>query len=356
MQIYLVGGAVRDQLLGRAVHEKDWVVVGSTVDEMLQLGFKQVGKDFPVFLHPKTHEEYALARLERKIDKGYRGFQFDASTTVSLEEDLQRRDLTINAIALSADQQLIDPFHGQQDLKEKVLRHVSFAFVEDPVRILRVGRFLARFASLGFCVAPDTMQLMQNMVAAGEVDALVSERVWKELERALGEPHPEKFFLVLSECGALEKLFPSLKPCDFSALQQVVQQTMDKECRFAGLLSSLSEVTLKALCVQYRIPNNYKDLALLVVKYHSAFAKLDKMDDSVLQILVGVDAFRREQRFLQFCTVCQTLMAGEQGRLIMQAYAAAQTINAPQIAEGGGNVAERIYAARLAAIKGSSKQ
>src|SRR3990167_2277218 len=216
MKIYLVGGAVRDKLLGWPVKERDWVVVGATVNDMLGLGYRQVVKEFPVFLHPKTNEEYALARMERKTEPGYKGFAFDSSPTVTLEEDLLRRDLTINAMAIAVEDvdkkkpAIIDPYHGQDDLNKKLLRHVSPAFAEDPVRILRVGRFLARYASLGFKVAPETTELMCKMTAAGEVDALVAERVWKELERALGEKNPEKFFDVLASCHAMSILFPHL--------------------------------------------------------------------------------------------------------------------------------------------------
>lgn len=206
MKIYLVGGAVRDQVLGLPVKEKDWVVVGATVDDMLRAGYRQVGKDFPVFLHPKTGEEYALARTERKVGRGYTGFAFDAAPTVSLEEDLKRRDLTINAMAQTSTGEIIDPYHGQEDLEKKILRHVSPAFAEDPVRILRVARFNARF---GFDVAPDTLQLMRKMVAQGEVDALVAERVWKELERALLEQHPENFFYCISCLQRIRHTLPS---------------------------------------------------------------------------------------------------------------------------------------------------
>ncbi|MDH5600070.1 MAG: multifunctional CCA tRNA nucleotidyl transferase/2'3'-cyclic phosphodiesterase/2'nucleotidase/phosphatase, partial [Gammaproteobacteria bacterium] len=210
MKIYLVGGCVRDQLLGLETRDRDWVVVGATPDEMLQQDFRQVGKDFPVFLHPTSNEEYALARTERKVSAGYSGFSIHASSDVTLEEDLVRRDLTINAMALSDNGELIDPFNGQADIKNKILRHVSPAFVEDPVRILRVARFAARFAELGFTIAEETQQLMAEMVSNGEVDALVPERVWQETMRALQEKTPARFFEVLRDCGALAKLFPEI--------------------------------------------------------------------------------------------------------------------------------------------------
>src|SRR5262245_19438915 len=207
MQIYLVGGAVRDALLGRAGHEKDYVVVGGSADELRAAGYLPVGRDFPVFLHPETRAEHALARRERKTGPGYRGFVTEFSPDITLEEDLQRRDLTINAIAQAPDGSLVDPYGGQADFKARVLRHVSPAFSEDPVRILRIARFAARFASLGFTVHDSTRELMRSMVKAGEVDALVSERVWQETERALGEPRPEVFFEVLRDCGALAVIF-----------------------------------------------------------------------------------------------------------------------------------------------------
>ena len=210
MQIYLVGGAVRDKLLKRPFHERDWVVVGATPEAMLSLGYRQVGKDFPVFLHPESHEEYALARTERKMAPGYYGFNVHATPDVTLEEDLLRRDLTINAMAEQHDGTLVDPFNGQQDIKDRVLRHVSPAFSEDPVRILRLARFAARFAHLGFTIAEETMMLMREMVESGEVDALVAERVWAELDKALGEQSPSRFFEVLRECGALARLFPEI--------------------------------------------------------------------------------------------------------------------------------------------------
>ena len=211
MEVYLVGGAVRDELLGRKVAERDWVVVGATPDELLRQGYRQVGREFPVFLHPQTQEEYALARRERKSGAGYRGFVTDAAPTVTLEDDLKRRDLTINAMARSTDGALIDPHGGRRDLEARLLRHVSDAFVEDPVRILRVARFAARFAPLGFRVAGETLELMRAMVTSGEVQALVPERVWQETERALGEARPAAFFEVLRACDALARIFPEIE-------------------------------------------------------------------------------------------------------------------------------------------------
>lgn len=309
MEIYLVGGAVRDQLLGLPVKEKDWVVVGATQDEMLKRGFRQVGKDFPVFLHPKTHEEYALARVERKIGRGYTGFNFDTSPKVTLEEDLLRRDLTINAIAISADgSHTVDPYHGKNDLEKKLLRHVSPAFVEDPVRILRVGRFAARFAQYGFTVAPETIDLMKNMVTSGEVDALVAERVWKELERALAEKNPEQFFQVLTDCDAMPVLFPDIKKSNIEKLQQAATLSNDKEIRFAVLLYGLTPDQIKKLCDRYRVPSTYRELALLVAQYSDNSLKAKKLSASELLNLFQVtDAYRREERFKKFLVASELI-------------------------------------------------
>lgn len=308
MKIYLVGGAVRDELLNLPVKERDYVVVGASAEDMLQLGFRQVGKDFPVFIHPKSGEEYALARTERKVGRGYAGFAFDASPQVTLEEDLLRRDLTINAMAKSDDGDLIDPYHGQADLTNKLLRHVSDAFVEDPVRILRVARFAARYASLGFQVASDTLELMRKMVISKEVDALVAERVWKELERALAEKNPEEFFQVLERCGALAVLFPLLRADGVAALQRVVVLTQDVLIRFAVLLHDLTEDDVRQMCDRYRIPSDYKELALLVQKYLPEYKKAkDYSAEQLVELLMKTDAFRREsrwQRFLVACAVC----------------------------------------------------
>lgn len=306
MKIYLVGGAVRDQLLGIEPQEKDYVVVGATVDDMLKRGYRQVGKDFPVFLDPEKHEEYALARLERKIGRGYTGFEFDASSKVTLEEDLIRRDLTINAMAQDLeDDRLIDPYQGQIDLDKKLLRHVSEAFVEDPVRILRVARFASRFAHLGFQVAPETMMLMKQMVESGEVDALVPERVWRELERALSERNPEVFFTVLSECGALQKLFSDLKSDNIDVLKNISPDVVDAEIRFAVLLKGFSVEQIQSVCDVYRIPSAYRELALLLAQFYSKYDIADKLSASeLLDLFQATDAFRREERFDQFLQAC----------------------------------------------------
>lgn len=305
MKIYLVGGAVRDKLLGLPVKERDYVVVQATVNDMLKQGYRQVGKEFPVFLHPKTNEEYALARRERKVEKGYRGFTFDTSSQVTLEEDLMRRDLTINAMAESETGELTDPYHGKEDLEKKILRHVSPAFSEDPVRILRVGRFLARFAHLGFKVAPETYALMKDMVAKGEVEALVAERVWKELERALGEKEPEKFFEVLEESGALEVLFPSLtnESEGIEALKRASTISPLALVRFGVLFYNDPDPkkNLAAIFNRYRIPNAYRELANLIALYHQSALNITTLTPRELLTLFNkLDIYRREDRFNHF--------------------------------------------------------
>jgi tRNA nucleotidyltransferase (CCA-adding enzyme) len=349
MQVYLVGGAVRDRLLGLPVKERDWVVVGATPGEMRRLGFKQVGKDFPVFLHPETGEEYALARTERKIASGYTGFECKTARTVTLEEDLQRRDLTINAMAQTLDDDVIDPFGGRQDLKDGLLRHVSPAFVEDPVRILRVARFATRFPA--FSVAPDTLTLMQEMVRAGEVDALVPERIWKELDRALGEAHPERFFEVLRTCGALQRIFPELdrlfgvpqladQPCAIDTgehtlrvLKQAVRLSLDRPVRFAALVHELGKgltprelwpqhkgheqrgvELVKPLCGRLRTPKRYRDLALLVTRYSTRCHHVNTREaDALLEILEALDAWRRPRRFEHFLLACEADFKSQAG-------------------------------------------
>lgn len=330
MKIYLVGGAVRDQLLNLPVKERDYVVVGATVADMLSQGYRQVGKDFPVFLHHKTKEEYALARTERKTGRGYTGFSFDASPQVTLEEDLKRRDITINAIAQDLDtKRLIDPYGGKADLDKKILRHVSSAFVEDPVRILRVARFAARFAELGFTVAPETIELMKAMVQEGEVDALVAERVWKELERALAEKHPEKFFEVLKECGADAVLFDQQKDAfNLKALIRSVELSPESSVRFAALLQNQTEMQIKTLCDRYRIPTDYRELALLVARFCSQYQHATQLSaEELLNLLQSVDAFRRKDRFENFLLVCEACSDNSSSPFLTSCYQVAKAVD-----------------------------
>lgn len=308
MKIYLVGGAVRDTLLGLPVHERDWVVVGATPEQLLTLGYKPVGKDFPVFLHPDTNEEYALARTERKTAPGYHGFVFHADTNVTLEQDLYRRDLTINAIVQDESGQLIDPYNGQEDLQQKVLRHISPAFSEDPVRILRIARFAARFHHLGFYIADETMSLMQNMVKKGEVNTLVSERVWQECERALGEPNPQVFFDVLQQCGALTIIFSEINIAmhTLPAVQKCAALTSEKTARFATLCHDLEKPALLAMCQRLGVPNEYRDLALCVnvhcLHYNQA---LELQPEKIIELFENIDCFRRPYRLEPFLMACE---------------------------------------------------
>jgi tRNA nucleotidyltransferase (CCA-adding enzyme) len=312
MKIYLVGGAVRDELMGLAVKERDWVVVGATPQEMLALGYRPVGKDFPVFLHPETHEEYALARTERKTAPGYKGFIFHAAPDVTLEEDLKRRDLTINAMAKSSTGEVIDPYGGREDLKLRLFRHVSPAFVEDPVRILRIARFAARFGK--FSVDEATLDLMRELVKNGEVDALVAERVWQELEKALLESEPGKFFAVLIDCGALHLLFPELeeRSSGLEALKNAVLSSDEALVRFAALLYPLTKAAIEKLCQRYRVPREYQDLAIIVAGHHEAYQRIHSLDAvSLLGLLEALDVFRRPGRLEQFLVVCAAIYQGD---------------------------------------------
>ena len=401
MKIYLVGGSVRDQLLGLETKDRDWVVVGATPEEMLQQDYRQVGKDFPVFLHPKTNEEYALARTERKVSAGYSGFSFHTSTEVTLEEDLIRRDLTINAIALSDEDELIDPFNGQADIKAKILRHVSPAFVEDPVRILRVARFAARFADLGFTIADETQQLMAKMVNKGEVDSLVPERVWQETMRALNEKTPARYFEVLRDCGALAKLFPEINQLwgvpqpekhhpeidtgihTMMVLTQAAKLSNDPKVRFAALVHDLGKgITPKdewpkhiahesrgvplveALCDRYRIPNEYRELAIIVTKYHLHYHRAAELrDNTFLETLEALDAFRRPERFELFLIACEADSRGrtgyeeqefEQPGIYRKVFKAALAINAKELVDSGlkgKEIKDALFKQRLLAIK-----
>jgi tRNA nucleotidyltransferase (CCA-adding enzyme) len=317
METYLVGGAVRDKLLNYPVSEKDWVVVGVTAEQMLAAGYRPVGKDFPVFLHPQTKEEYALARTERKTGRGYTGFHCFSSPDVSLEEDLRRRDLTINAIAEDADGNLIDPYGGQEDLKNKLLRHVSPAFEEDPLRILRVARFYARYHSAGFKIADETLELMRAMVARGELQELVPERVWMEIHRALRERQPEMFYRVLSQTGGMAYLMPDLAVDErldraMKVLNALLDKSGEAQCRFAATYMHLNESHLLGWCETYRVPGEFKELALLAKKYIGhVSAGLVQDPQGVLALLESLDAFRRPDRFARFLVVCQAAFDAE---------------------------------------------
>lgn len=358
LKIYLVGGAVRDQLLGLPVTERDYVVVGATPEEMIAQGYKPVGKEFPVFLHPQTKEEYALARTERKIAKGYKGFTFYAAPEVTLQEDLKRRDLTINAMAETPEGEIIDYYGGQQDLKNKILRHVSPAFAEDPVRILRVARFAARFAD--FQVHPETMQLMRDMVQAGEVDALVPERVWQEMERALGEVHPERFFETLKNCNALTILFAEIDQLTKAMviLHKAAELTTSKEIRFAAMLYNVTEQQVQSLCDRYRVPNEYRDLALLVVRNRKSYEMLNENSGAefILNLLEKLDVIRRPERFEKFLAVCKINYQNYQmaNKILQNAYEAINNISIQNLlAKGfsGKAMADELRKLRIAAIE-----
>ncbi len=300
MDIYLVGGAVRDNLLGRPVNERDWVVVGASVNDLLALGYKPVGKDFPVFLHPETKEEYALARTEKKVGLGYKGFEFHASPDVTLEQDLMRRDLTINAIAQDKTGKLIDPYHGQQDIQHKILRHVSVAFCEDPVRILRLARFHARFPE--FSIADETTTLLKKMVTNGEVNSLVSERVWAECFKALQESEPLRFFQLLDRINAIDKVLPGL-PLTTQNSQALIKACMisdDPAVRFSSFCHTLNEDHIRSLIKHIKPPKLFSELMLLITQQLKNYQHPYLSPDKTLQLLKNCDAFRRPQRFRQF--------------------------------------------------------
>ena len=399
MRIYSVGGAVRDELLGLPVQDRDFVVVGASPDEMLARGFRPVGKDFPVFLHPGTHEEYALARTERKNGHGYKGFSFHTSPDVSLEEDLARRDLTINAIARADDGTLTDPFNGIADLEARILRHVGPAFVEDPVRILRVARFAARFTE--FAVAPETVELMRQMVIDGEADHLVAERVWQELAKGLMEEKPSRMIEVLRECGALARLLPELdglfgvpQRADYHpevdtgvhtlmALDHSARQGFALPVRFAVLAHDLGKGLTPAsdlprhpghegrgvklvddVCARLRTPSDCRELALLGVRYHGDIRRGPELRaNTLVRILESTDALRRPERFQQLLEVCACDYHGRLGwenkpapsaDVFLNALAAVRSVDAAEIARNCDNAAqipERIHAARVAAVK-----
>jgi tRNA nucleotidyltransferase (CCA-adding enzyme) len=401
VDIYLVGGAVRDSLLGRPVAERDWVVVGATPEELQARGFTPVGRDFPVFLHPHTREEHALARLERKTGPGYRGFVTEFAPDVTLEQDLARRDLTINAMAQATDGHLIDPHGGRADLERRVLRHVSPAFVEDPVRILRIARFLARFAHLGFSVAAETLELMRQMSASGELDALVPERVWRELERLLVEPTPRAGIELLRECGALRIVLPELDALFgvpqspkwhpevdtgehvLLALQVAAGRAAPVSVRFAVLMHDLGKAltprsewpkhiaheargvpAIESLCQRLRVPQEHRDLALLASRFHTHVHRgLELRATTLLEVLESADAFRRPGRFAELLEVCECDARGRLGfadqpypqraRFEQALEAASATTLQPDEREGlvGAAIGERLRRKRLAAIE-----
>ena len=399
MKTYIVGGAVRDELLGRANADRDYVVVGASPQDLLNQGFRPVGKDFPVFLHPETQEEYALARTERKTGPGYHGFSFHAAPDVTLEEDLARRDLTINAMARAADGTLVDPFHGQRDISARILRHVGPAFAEDPVRILRLARFAARFAD--FSVAPETLALMRDMVASGEVDHLVAERVWQELAKGLMEAQPSRMFGVLRECGALASLLPEVdalfgvaQRADYHpeidtgvhtlmVIDEAARHAFALPVRFAALTHDLGKATTPAdilprhhghearsvklatvLCERLRVPNDCRDLALLTARYHGDIHRAAELRPATLvTLLERTDALRRPERFSQLLQACQCDFKGRLGwadrsydspRLLLAVLDVVQKVDAGAIAAAcndKASIPERIRAERVAAVK-----
>ncbi|MFT4198911.1 MAG: multifunctional CCA addition/repair protein [Pseudoxanthomonas sp.] len=400
MEIYLVGGAVRDALLGLEAGDRDFVVVGATPRQMLDAGFRPVGRDFPVFLHPRTGEEYALARSERKSGRGHRGFVVDADPSVTLEQDLQRRDFTLNAIARREDGSLVDPHGGGADLRARLLRHVGPAFVEDPLRVLRAARFMARFAPLGFSVAAETMDLMRQMVAAGELAELVPERVWQELRKALAAPQPAAFLRTLRECGALAQVLPEVDALygvpqrpefhpevDTGLHQQLVSDMAarlapgDALVGFAALTHDLGKALtpadvlprhighehagvkpVRALCERLKVPQEYRELALLACREHLNVHRLFELRAAtVLELFERADAFRKPARIAQLALMCEADKRGRggaaesdypQGRELQRLFAAAQAVNARDLAAGlqGPAVGQALRKARTAAI------
>ena len=401
MKIYTVGGAVRDELLGLRVADRDYVVTGATPEQMVAQGYKPVGKDFPVFLHPRTHEEYALARTERKTARGYHGFAFHAAPDVTLEQDLARRDLTINAIAKDEEGKLIDPYDGAADIRARVLRHVSPAFAEDPVRILRLARFAARFARLGFSVADETLQLMRTMVANGEADALVAERVWQELSRGLMEAKPSRMFEVLRDCGALARVLPEVDALYgvpqsaehhpevdtgvhvMMVIDCAASQEYALDVRFAALTHDLGKGAtpheewprhiaheersvdlVAALCERLRVPAECRDLALIMAKQHGNIHRAAELrPGTMVQILQSADAFRKPERFARLLQACESDFRGRlgfndrpypQAERMAIAFKAAAAVEAGAIAkqyEEPTRIKDAIHQARVTAVR-----
>jgi tRNA nucleotidyltransferase (CCA-adding enzyme) len=402
MRVYEVGGAVRDALLGLPVGERDWVVVGASADELTALGYRRVGKDFPVFLHPVTNEEYALARTERKTGPGYTGFAFDAAPTVTLEDDLKRRDLTINSIARADDGEIFDPWSGRADLTARVLRHVSPAFREDPLRVLRVARFAARFAPLQFTIAPETLELMKEIVAAGEMEALRPERVWQETVKALATERPDVYFETLRACAALQRIFPEVDALfgipqppqwhpevdtgihTLMALRMAAQLSRSETVRFAVLVHDLGKATTPAdllprhhgheqrsvelierLCARLPVPNRFRDLALLVARHHGTVHKAAELKpQTILRTIAAADGLRQPERFDEMLRACEADARGRkgledrsypQGDRLRAALRAAKAVDAAKVKAERGLDGEALGAAlhdeRLAAIK-----
>ncbi|MGR5459507.1 multifunctional CCA addition/repair protein [Vibrio alfacsensis] len=382
MQVYLVGGAVRDQLLGINSYDKDWVVVGATPEIMLAQGYTAVGKDFPVFLHPKNKEEHALARTERKSGAGYTGFECFFDQNVTLEEDLIRRDLTINAMAMDDDGKLYDPYGGQRDLTAKVLRHVSDAFIEDPLRVLRVARFAAKLSDLGFTVAEETMQLMEEMTSSGELSTLTAERVWQEWYKSLSTPRPDVFLSVLRNCGALAVVLPEIDALfgvpqpekwhpeidtgvhTLMVAEQAAKLSHSLSVRFAAQVHDLGKgvtpksewpshkmhchtglTLIKRLCERVRVPNEFRDLALMVCEQHSNIHRATELKpQTIIKILNKFDVWRKPERLQDILICCQADHAGRKGlegesypqaALFMRAYQAAVSINVQAIIQDG---------------------
>lgn len=400
MEIYLVGGAVRDKLLGLPVKERDWVVIGETPESMVKQGFRPVGKDFPVFLHPQSHEEYALARTERKTAPGYKGFTVHAAPDVSLEQDLIRRDLTINAMAMTPEGQLIDPYGGQIDLEHRIFRHISPAFAEDPVRILRVARFAARYGHLGFMLAEDTLVLMRSMAAAGEVDHLVPERIWAELFKALNEKSPSAFFYTLKDCAALDKIFPEINGLfgvpqpekhhpeidtgihAMLCLEQAALLSSSPEVRFAALVHDLGKgispksnwphhyghetqglPILEQMCERLRVPNSFKELAKQVMQYHTHCHRAFELRASTINdMLAALGAYKSTNKLPEFLLACEADAKGRTGfenspypqaELLSGAAKAAVSVDTSTIINGllqGSQIGEAIRRLRIKAI------
>ncbi len=402
MKVYEVGGAVRDALLGLPVKERDWVVVGSSAEELAAQGYRRVGKDFPVFLHPQSGEEYALARTERKVAPGYAGFTFDTAASVTLEQDLERRDLTINAIARAPDGTLVDPWGGRRDLDARVLRHISDAFGEDPLRVLRVARFAARFKDLGFTVAPETNRLMAAIVASGEIEALRPERVWQETVKGLREDRPEVYFEVLRECGALARVFPEVDALFgipqperwhpeidtgvhvMMALRLAARLSPSETVRFAVLMHDLGKAAtpklllpghhgheersvrlLEAFCERLPVPNRFRELAKHVARYHGTVHRAAELrPQTAFKVIVDVDGLRQPERFEEFLLACEADARGRkgleerpypQGERFRTALRAARGVDATRVRTERGVEGEALgkalYEERLAAVK-----